>query len=172
MTTKLNLQPNYKESISLASFRSNSAAHKNLPIGVNQVHTETGYKISISVLIVLKIAPPLQNLPHTSLQQVPYLNALQLAYPITDSENFKISVLIGADYYWSFVQDHIDCLWRWTNCYAIQVGISAVWTIIHQPPRFHSQIITSICAILYRSVQYLECMSDGRLQFNQMVRTT
>ena len=107
MATKLNLQPNSKESISLASFGSNSAAHRNLPIDVIQVHTATGDKISISVLIVPKIAPPLQNLPRTSVRQVPHLDGLQLAHPITDSENFEISVLIGADYYWSFVQDHI-----------------------------------------------------------------
>ena len=107
MATKLNLQPNNKESISLASFGSNSAAHRNLPVGVIQVHTIAGDKISISVLIVPKIAPPLQNLPRTSLQQVPHLNGLQLAHPITENENFEISVLIGADYYWSFVQDHI-----------------------------------------------------------------
>ena len=107
MATKLNLQPNNKESISLASFGSNSAAHRNLPVGVIQVHTITGDKISISVLIVPKIAPPLQNLPRTSLQQVPHLNGLQLVHPITENENFEISVLIGADYYWSFVQDHI-----------------------------------------------------------------
>ena len=88
MATKLNLQPHSKESISLASFGSNSAAHRNLPIGVIQVHTATGDKISISVLIVPKIAPPLQNLPRTSLRQVPYLDGLQLAHPITDSENF------------------------------------------------------------------------------------
>ena len=43
----------------------------------------------------------------TSLQQVPHLKGLQLAHPITENESFEISVLIGADYYWSFVQDHI-----------------------------------------------------------------
>ena len=67
----------------------------------------TGDKIPISVLIVPKIAPPLQNMLRTSLQQVPHLKSLQLAHAIIENENFEISVLIGADYYWSFVQDHI-----------------------------------------------------------------
>ena len=44
---------------------------------------------------------------HTSCQQISHLKGLQLALPITENENFEISVLIGADYYWSFVQDHI-----------------------------------------------------------------
>ena len=35
------------------------------------------------------------------------MKGLQLAHPITENENFEISVLIGADYYWSFVQDHV-----------------------------------------------------------------
>ena len=107
MAAKLNLQPSSKESISLASFGSTSATHTNLPTGVIQIHTVTGDKIPISVLIVPKIAPPLQNMLRTSLQQVPHLKGLQLARPITENESFEISVLIGADYYWSFVQDHV-----------------------------------------------------------------
>lgn len=107
MATKLNLQPSNKENISLASFGSTSPTHTNLPTGIIQIHTLTGDKIPISVLIVPRIAPPLQNTLRTSLQQVPHLKGLQLAHPITENENFEISVLIGADHYWSFVQDHV-----------------------------------------------------------------
>jgi len=32
---------------------------------------------------------------------------IKLAHPVTDDENFEISILIGADYYWTFVEDHI-----------------------------------------------------------------
>ena len=76
-------------------------------MGIIQVQTVAGVKIPISVLIVPKIAPPLQNLLHTSLQNILHLKGLQLAHPVTDNENFEISVLIGADYYWSFVEDHV-----------------------------------------------------------------
>ena len=31
---------------------------------------------------------------------------IKLAHPMTDDENFEISILIGADYYWTFVEDH------------------------------------------------------------------
>ena len=44
---------------------------------------------------------------HTHLSEVPYLKGLTLAHPVTGDENFQISVLIGADYYWRFVQDEI-----------------------------------------------------------------
>ena len=110
MAAKLNLQLSSKESISLASFGSTSANHTNLPTAAIQIHTLTGDKIPVSVLIVPKIAPPLQNMLRTSCQQIPHLKGLQLPYNppyITENENFEISVLIGADYYWSFVQDHI-----------------------------------------------------------------
>ena len=30
-----------------------------------------------------------------------------MAYPVTENENFEIIILIGADYYWHFVQDHM-----------------------------------------------------------------
>ena len=91
----------------LASLGSTSATYKTLPVGIIEVQTVAGVKIPISVLIVPKIAPPLQNLLHTSLQNIPYLKGLQLAHPVTDNVNFEISVLIGTDYYWSFVEDHV-----------------------------------------------------------------
>jgi len=37
----------------------------------------------------------------------PYLQGLTLAHPITNDENFHVSVLIGADCYWQFIQDHV-----------------------------------------------------------------
>jgi len=36
-----------------------------------------------------------------------HLQELQLANPVTKSNNFFISLLIGADYYWQFMGDHI-----------------------------------------------------------------
>ena len=108
MATKLNLQPSKKENISLALYGSTLAAYKNLPVGIIQLQTVVGVKIPISVLIVPKIVPPLQNLLYTSLQNIPYLKGLQLAHPVTDNEDIEISVLIGADYYWSVVEDHVN----------------------------------------------------------------
>ena len=37
----------------------------------------------------------------------PYLQGLTLAHPVTHMSDFEISLLIGADFYWSIVEDHI-----------------------------------------------------------------
>ena len=66
------------------------------------VHTLNGSHIPISVLIVPKLAAPIRNSVHTytHLRNIPYLQKLPLAHPVTGDENFEISILIGADYYW------------------------------------------------------------------------
>jgi len=38
---------------------------------------------------------------------MPHLRDLKLAHPVTSEKNFAISLLIGTDYYWRFVKDHI-----------------------------------------------------------------
>ena len=79
------------------------------PIAVSQINveTESGNTILISVLIVPFIAAPLHHYLHTSIENFPHLRGLKLAHPITNIENFQVSVLIGADYYWTFVEDKI-----------------------------------------------------------------
>ena len=39
--------------------------------------------------------------------QLPHLKGLPIAHPITAAENFEISLLVGADFYWDLVGDHI-----------------------------------------------------------------
>ena len=53
------------------------------------------------------IAAPLKNSLQTSIESFPHLRNLKLAHPITNEHNFQISILIGADYYWCFVEDKI-----------------------------------------------------------------
>ena len=38
---------------------------------------------------------------------LPYLQGLTLAHPVTQTSDFEISLLTGADLYWSIVEDHI-----------------------------------------------------------------
>ena len=107
LACKLNLQPQAKENVSLTSFGAEVPSYRNLDVATISIQTISGEKIPISVLIVPTIALPLQNPIHTSIKEFPYLRGLPLAYPVTENENFEISVLIGADYYWHFVQDHV-----------------------------------------------------------------
>ena len=39
--------------------------------------------------------------------QLPHLHGLYLAHPIMQDDSFKISILIGTDYDWDLVEDHI-----------------------------------------------------------------
>ena len=32
---------------------------------------------------------------------------MQLAHPVTEDDSFEIHILVGADYYWTFIQDHV-----------------------------------------------------------------
>ena len=54
-----------------------------------------------------KLAAPVCDSTRACLSQLPYLSGLTLAHPVTSDENLHISVLIGADYCWEFIQDHI-----------------------------------------------------------------
>jgi hypothetical protein len=56
---------------------------------------------------VSKIATPIQNKVRAPIKDLPYLRKLKLAHPVTSDENFEISLLIGVDHYWDFVEDYI-----------------------------------------------------------------
>ena len=71
------------------------------------VHTVDQSVIPISVLIVPTLAAPLQNTIRMEVNKLPYLKDLQLAHPVTEYDNFEITILVGADYYWTFVQDQV-----------------------------------------------------------------
>ena len=107
LANKLNLQPQARENVSLTSFGAESPSCRSLDVATVAIQTITGEKINISVLIVPTIALPLQNPLRALIKEFPHLKGLPLAYPISENENFEISILIGADYYWHFVQDHV-----------------------------------------------------------------
>ena len=49
----------------------------------------------------------MQSLLHQSVQGFTYLQELDLAHPITHTSDFEITLLIGADFYWTIVQNEI-----------------------------------------------------------------
>jgi len=63
--------------------------------------------VPLSALVVPTIATPITNPTDTEVLKLPHLRELPLAQPVTTAENFEISLLIGADYYWELVRDHI-----------------------------------------------------------------
>ena len=103
----LQLTPLRQETITLAPFGADSMTPRSLSVASIKVVTETGELIPISVLIVPKIAAPLQTVSHFQLYRLPYLQGLALAHPITGDRPVEISLLIGVDHYWKLVGDHV-----------------------------------------------------------------
>ena len=72
-----------------------------------EIEAVNGELIPISALIIPTIAAPIQNAVPISVSTMPHLRGLKLAHPVTCNKTFTISLLIGTDYYWEFVQDNI-----------------------------------------------------------------
>ena len=107
LANHLQLQPTHHETVSVSSFRAQVTSPNSLDVATLFIYTLRGSRIPISVLIVPKLAAPIRNSVRACLKDIPYLKDLPLAHPVTSDENFEISVLIGADFYWHFVQDCI-----------------------------------------------------------------
>jgi len=107
LASLLHLQPTHRETMSVSSFGAQVSTPNSLEVATLFVHTLSGSRIPISVLIVPKLAAPIRNSVRACLKDIPYLKDLPLAHPVTSDENFEISILIGADFYWQFVQDNI-----------------------------------------------------------------
>ena len=107
LPSELALTPYKFENISLSSFGAEKPLHKRMDAVLIRIRTATGELVSLSALVVPTIATPIFNPLDTDTLQLPYLKGLPLAHPVTAAENFEISLLIGADYYWDLVGDHI-----------------------------------------------------------------
>ena len=106
LASTLNLTPLRQESITLAPFGSDTMTPQNLSVALINIVAKTGELIPLSVLVVPRIAAPLQTVSHAKLTSLPYLHSLTLAHPITGDKHFEISLLIGVDHYWKLVGDH------------------------------------------------------------------
>ena len=106
LADELQLQPTHCDTTSVSSFGAQISSSKRLEVASMFVYTLNGSRIPISVLTVLQLAAPIRNSLRACLRDIPYLQRLPLAHPVTGDENFEISILIGADYYWHFIQDN------------------------------------------------------------------
>ena len=107
LAKSLALQPSSRERINISSFGATYPTSRTLDVANLNLLTRHGEAVQLSVLIVLFIAAPLQNTFSISIASLPHLCGLQLAHPLTAEREFEISLLIGADYYWDIVGDHI-----------------------------------------------------------------
>ena len=107
MAAELCIQPVTTQGMALASFGTATASYQELGMATVEIETLSGELIPVSVLIIPSIAAPIQSSINSSVRSLPYLQRLRLAHPVTSDHQFKISILIGTDHYWTFVQDHI-----------------------------------------------------------------
>ena len=102
------MTPVNTENIAIAPYEAEYSSPQLTSVGQVKVETTAGDRVPISVLIVPFIAAPLKNSVHTSLhRELSSLGWIKLAHPVTSEHNFQISILIGADHYWTFVEDKI-----------------------------------------------------------------
>ena len=99
LANQLGLPLSETESISLSAFGAQPSASIYLPVATINVVISRGENIPLCVLVVEKIATPLQNHLCRQIQDMPHLRGLKLAHPVTSDENFAISLLIGEDHY-------------------------------------------------------------------------
>ncbi|XP_077997420.1 uncharacterized protein LOC144450649 [Glandiceps talaboti] len=106
LANKLNLKPNNSELVNLTTFGEKGPQMRSFDVTNITLQTLDGPR-TISALIVPKISAPITNLISRSLLNQPHLRGLQFAHPISNVDSFEISVLIGADCYWEFVEDRV-----------------------------------------------------------------
>ena len=72
-----------------------------------RVQTLSGDFINITAVVVPQISTPIRNLSTRDITKFQYLQNVKLAHPPTPRSDGDITVLIGSDYYWQFVEDHV-----------------------------------------------------------------
>ena len=103
----LALRPLYKEDITVSTFGAQRQLNHEVSVAIISLLTLSGQPIPITVLVVPRIATPLQNAVTLSVTRLPHLQSLTLAHPLTADKEFNISLLVGADHYWDIVGNNI-----------------------------------------------------------------
>ena len=103
----MSVQPHRKEDITITSFGAQRQFNKQVNVAVVNLVTLTGQTIPLTVLVVPHIATPLQNKVTFDVADLPHLQKLPLAHPLSTDKQFDISLLVGADHYWDIVGDVI-----------------------------------------------------------------
>ena len=96
----------HTENICISTFGGESTPKHPDDVITVALETDLG-DVNVSALVVRTIAAPLNNFITSDVCELPHLQGLKLAHPVTTSQKFDISLLLGADYYWEVVGNHI-----------------------------------------------------------------
>ena len=122
------MKPTTTTQVALSLFGAESQSFQTLDVATIQVEKLDDELIPISFLIVPTIATTLFISCKLPLNSLPHLKGLKLANPAFNNTEFNISILIGTNHYWSFVQDHIICGDGPTAQQSRLHGLLAFWT--------------------------------------------
>ena len=107
LAKKLNLTADKTETLHLSVFGGDQTTVKEFDVATVNLQTDNGQTIPIRVVVIPVIAAPQKNHVTTAIRDLPYLKSLKLAHPVTNHEQFTITLLIGADHYWDIVEGEI-----------------------------------------------------------------
>ena len=106
LANELQLPRQRTEAVSLSAVGGSSEKYQHIDTSTVYAVTKQ-QKIPIRVLIVPTIATPIDISHRSDITKLSYLKGLKLAHPISYAREFPISLLIGADFYWDFIEDEI-----------------------------------------------------------------
>ena len=69
------------------------------------VQANDGTEIAIRAIVIDFLIDPLEDKYREKLLELTHLKNLNLAHPYTGEKTFQVDLLIGADFYWSFIGD-------------------------------------------------------------------
>jgi len=101
MASRLHLKSGGTDVISISAFGDPTQTSQRLDTATVQLVADDGEIIPVRVLKVPVIAKPLSNTFRSCVTNLSYLRGLKLANPILSDDVFEISLLIGADHYWT-----------------------------------------------------------------------
>ena len=105
---ELAVEPYRFENISLSSFGTDNPCHKRMEAVLIHIMTMKRELVPLSSLVIPTIATPVNRCPlNTDVLQLPHLKGLPVARPVTAAENFENLLLVGVDFYWDLLGDHI-----------------------------------------------------------------
>jgi hypothetical protein len=108
LVRQLQLKTFRQEKMCITHFGANNSDVTLFNIVKLKLHCDDGGKIEILAYVVPKISTPINNkLSRRQLDTLQHIKGLKLAHPLTSGNTFGIEILIGADFYWNVIQDHI-----------------------------------------------------------------
>lgn len=100
------MKPTNSEHIAVAPFGAEYMTAQQLSVACVYMETESR-EVYQSLFLLSHLLLHHFKTVRASVNTFQYLQGLKLAHPIINEDNFQISVLIGEEFYWTFVEDNI-----------------------------------------------------------------